>query len=96
MAADGERDPQTLERAVSRRALGWTALLGLVSAAAGCHLMESEGRPDYPPDHPCYRKGNCEYFLQLDDGGAAEPADGAATSEVPDGGRLRMCGPCNG
>lgn len=81
---------------MKRNALGWTALLGLVSATAGCHLLENESRPNYPPDHPCQGKGNCEYFIRLDDGGAADLPEGGTTSDVPDGGRLNMCGPCNG
>lgn len=76
-----------------RAALGWSALLGLVSAATACHLAESQDRPDYPANHPCQSKSNCDYYLQLADGGAAEVPEGGTGTSV-DG--VRMCGPCNG
>jgi hypothetical protein len=78
-------------------ALSWAALLGLLSAGAACSPVDSASRPDYPPGHPCQGKGNCQMFIQEDDGGAADlPDGGVPPSGRVDGGRIQMCGACNG
>ncbi len=71
----------------------WAAVLGLVTAAAGCASSGGTCTTDeLPKNDPCYGKGCCESVVVGPDGGVVEDA-----GSDPDAGTTsRLCGACNG
>lgn len=75
-------------------------MLTLVSSVAvGCGSSSNvptvtDPPNNFAPDHPCYKKSNCNSFVVLPDDAAVPLPTGDAA--VPDGGVISQCGPCNG
>lgn len=77
--------------------LSWAAVLGLLTACAGCSSISTNtaGTCDtdkLPPTDPCFQKSCCDLITIGPDGGVIEDAGPDAGPGVT----TRLCGACNG